>query len=100
MKVTLTANGRTYALKTPAKGIPTAEVPQIEACPSCGQKPHLEESFKVAGRGIRETTHDTYVTDAHAVCCGAYVGTLRATVSTIFGIEEDERVLNGRARVY
>lgn len=37
---------------------------------------------------------------SETACCGAELGTMRARVSMIFGIEEDERVLNGRARVY
>lgn len=94
MRVTLRFEDRTYSAQAPPPGAPAAEVPAL-ACPHCGEQP-----LRAAGRGIRETTHDTYVADAACQACGGAVGTLRAQVDTIFGIEEDERVLHGRARVY
>ncbi len=66
------------------------------ACPAAGCAPPL----KVGGSGRRIESHDTYAADAFCMCCGARVGTLRVVCSTIFGVEEDERVLNGRCRVY
>jgi hypothetical protein len=44
--------------------------------------------------------HDEVYGAAHCVACGEKVGTLRVKVSTLFGIEEDIAVLNGRCRVY
>ncbi len=45
-------------------------------------------------------TYDTYESDGGCICCATVLGKLVVTVSTIFGIEEDERVLSGRCRVY
>jgi hypothetical protein len=65
------------------------------ACPKCKGTP-----FTAKGQHITHHDHDTYY--AHAICCkcGAPVGQMKTVVSTIFGIEEDERVLFGRCRVY
>jgi hypothetical protein len=69
---------------------------KTEACPHCGEKP-----MKVQGTGKHIESHDTYAAGAICLCCGKSVGTLRARMDTIFGLEEDERVLvHGRARVY
>lgn len=65
-------------------------------CPSCKAAAPL----KVSGKGNHIESHDTYAARAVALCCRKEIGTIRATMSTIFGVEEDERVLNGRARVY
>ena len=70
------------------------------ACAKCGAK--VGGKFKVQGRpGSRVRTYNTYESDARCVACQQSIGKLVATVSTIFGIEEDERViLYGRPRVY
>lgn len=65
------------------------------ACPKCEDEP-----LRVRGEGNHIESHDTYAARALCVACGTELGTIRARMSTIFGIEEDERVLNGRARVY
>jgi len=44
--------------------------------------------------------HDTYTAPCQCCDCDEIIGTLVVKVSTIFGIEEDARVLNGRYRVY
>lgn len=65
-------------------------------CPACGVKP-----FKAQGGNPRPSADDrAYEADAACARCGARVGTLRAEVDTLFGVREDERVLNGRCRVY
>lgn len=65
-------------------------------CPKCGAAP-----LKVQGTGRRPSADDrAWEADAVAVCCGAYVGTLRAEVNTLFGVREDRAVLEGRCRVY
>lgn len=67
------------------------------ACPACG----APAPFKVAGHDRRIASHDTYAADARALCCNARVGTLKAKIETLFGLEEDAAVLvHGRARVY
>jgi hypothetical protein len=65
------------------------------ACPECNAKP-----FKVRGLGRRIAAHDTYAAYAKTLCCDKRVGELRVTVGSIFGLEEDERVLRGPWRVY
>jgi hypothetical protein len=65
------------------------------ACPACGAEP-----FGARGLGRRIAAHDTYAADAVATCCGKHVGELRVTLGTIFGLEEDERVLTGPWKVY
>lgn len=66
------------------------------ACPHCGATP-----FKAAGaKGTMVKGHDTYTSDGGCVGCKVVTGKLVVTVNTLFGIEEDERVLLGRCRVY
>ena len=56
--------------------------------------------MQVQGNGESVESRDTYRADAHCLACGETIGVLRVKMSTIFGIEEDKRVLNGRCRVY
>ncbi len=67
-----------------------------------GECPHCNEpDLKVAGvKGTMVRGHDTYTADAGCIMCNTVLGKLIVTVNTLFGIEEDERVLNGRCRVY
>ncbi len=66
------------------------------ACPKCKATP-----FMIAGGGQRIEGHDTYAADGACLSCRKPIGVIRAKVSTLFGLEEDERVLyHGRARVY
>jgi hypothetical protein len=76
---------------------PEADHAVVEGeCPHCHATP-----FKAAGvRGSMVKTFDTYVSDAGCVGCKAVTGKLVVTVNTLFGIEEDERVRQGRCRVY
>lgn len=64
-------------------------------CPGCGATP-----FMVQGHGRHRHTHDTLRAAGTATCCGDSVGYIYAKMDTLFGLEEDEAVLNGRARVY
>lgn len=64
-------------------------------CPGCGATP-----FMVQGHGRHRHTHDTFRAAGTAKCCGDSVGYIYAKANTLFGLEEDEVVLNGRARVY
>lgn len=69
-----------------------------EACPH-----GCEGSLPLRVRGTAGSMrhdHDTRYADAIALCCGNRVGWIEAKVSTVFGIEEDERVLAGPWRVY
>lgn len=79
----------------PRRPHPQADHVVLEVCPSCSAAP-----CEVRGSGVSHHDHDTYYARAIARCCGADVGELRATVSTLFGIDEDRAVLDGRPRVY
>jgi hypothetical protein len=63
-------------------------------CPNC-KVPNTPIQGGDVERGF-----NTYTAPAACATCRVLVGKLVVTVSTIFGIEEDEAVLNGRARVY
>ena len=95
MKITLQIGKRTLEAKLPYEGAPHVAV-EGHSCPKC--RPAVTPLLL---RGVyRHYDHDTYYSDAHCVACGTHVGELRAKVETIFGIEEDTRVLHGRCRVY
>lgn len=66
-----------------------------ESCPNCEHEP-----CRVRGRGTQWHGHDTHYAVGFALCCNAQLGRIEVKVSTIFGIEEDRRVLEGRHRVY
>jgi hypothetical protein len=91
VKIRIHVRGKILAAKLPHKNADYV-VTTIAIC-KCGSK-------RVRGRGIREQTHDTYIADAMCVECGEAIGSIHCTLSTIFGLAEDERVLNGRCRVY
>jgi hypothetical protein len=66
-------------------------------CPKCGALP-----CNVQGTG-RRISSDDRAYEATGVClaCKQAIGTIRAETGTLFGVEEDERVLaSGRWRVY
>lgn len=65
-------------------------------CPTCKAK----ELRFIGEKARQEIGHDTVTAPALALCCGAKVGVVTVTLSTIFGLDEDERVLHGRPRVY
>lgn len=93
MEVTLTTTGGVFSAKAPYVGAAYVEVDGW-AC-ACGLN-------KIHGTGERIESRDTYASEA--VCadikCRKRAGTLRIKVVTLFGIEEDEAVLNGPWRVY
>ena len=91
MRITLTMNGGTYRCRRPHRE--AAFVVSTHRC-ACGAN-------TVAGiTGAVIETRDTYRSDAVCTRCRASLGVLRVKVSTLFGLEEDERVLSGRCRVY
>ena len=96
MDITFKVEGERAARKCV---LPFPESPLVDVAGEC---PHCQNiPFKARGDGNITRGHDTY--EARALCCncGVYVGQIVAKVSTIFGIEEDDRVLNGsRCRVY
>ncbi|MDO8631119.1 MAG: hypothetical protein Q7R41_11565 [Phycisphaerales bacterium] len=94
MKITLTdTDGRKLVAAPPFEGADHVVV-EHGKCPACGCAP-----LKARGQG-QTHDHDTYRADAICLECGKPCGVIHVKVSTIFGIEEDERVLNGRCRVY
>ncbi len=93
MIVTLQTETARHPARVPFAGADHALVDA--ACPICKTPAPLKV------RGVSPShDHDTWSADAMAVCCGARIGQLQAKVSTIFGIDEDRAVLNGRPRVY
>jgi len=61
---------------------------------------HCGGEYLTVRGGDPTVDYDTYTSKAVCAVCGEHLGTLKVKVSTLFGIEEDQRVLNGRARVY
>lgn len=64
-------------------------------CPACSAAP-----WRVSGGPQREVDDRVLVARAACRSCGAWVGELHVRFATLFGFEEDRRVLHGRARVY
>lgn len=65
-------------------------------CPHCAVTP-----IKTRGDDHEQSIeHDRITAPAYCFDCRGYVGKLLVVFSTIFGLEEDARVLGGRARVY
>ena len=60
-------------------------------CPSCKA---LELRVQGAGRRVSDDDR-AWEADAFSVCCNQRVGTIRAETNTLFGVREDQRVLNG-----
>lgn len=103
--VLVTSDGVRHAGNPICSGSPDHDfvsVPGFSQCPACGENLADDDSkLFVRGTGITGHDNNTYYADAIALCCKKPVGQLRATVDTIFGIEEDEAVLeHSRCRVY
>lgn len=64
-------------------------------CPSCGVP-----EFALQGHGIEQVDEETIRAACRCFNCNDPVGYVYHRESTIFGREEDERVLRGRCRVY
>lgn len=64
-------------------------------CPKC------DGVLRIGGSGKRPSSDDrAWEADGYSLCCLVPVGLIRVEVDTIFGVREDEAVLNGRCRVY
>lgn len=93
MRVMLTmADGTTHEGREPHHGAPFVEVPI--PCPHCA------EPLQAQGVGEQEHGHDFIASAARCGRCRREIGRIRVTFSTIFGLEEDAAVLQGRCRVY
>lgn len=89
MKMWLTCEGERVAIATPFEGADHAVVTG-GACPGCGASP-----FKIAGDGRRPSIDDrAWEADGYALCCKRCVGVIRVEPSTLFGVREDEAVMN------
>ena len=94
VNITVSVGGKVHAA---TRSTPDADHVVVDMpCPHCKVMP-----LKVRGRGSPARGHDFYKnTDAITLCCGKSVDWIRAKLDTIFGLEEDERVLNGPWKVY
>ncbi len=93
MKVTVDISGESRACSLPES---EKWIDVDGRCPSCNA-----DGLRVIGDKRRQQIgHDTVTAPALALCCGREVGAVHVEMSTIFGLEEDERVLHGRPRVY
>lgn len=94
MKIDLHAtDGRVLECREPYAGASHVEVPGHQC--ECSR----DQTLTVQG-GATTEGHDTISARAACTRCRGHVGTLIVTVTTMWGIEEDRRVLAGRARVY
>lgn len=94
MTITLkTSNGMLLECVKRYHDAPTVDVPGVP-CEAC------KRPLSVRGLRCKETKPDTF--EAEAVCadCQASAGTLIVTMGSIFGAEEDARVLGGPWKVY
>jgi len=64
-------------------------------CPGCDAEPFYVKTHPPQGHDDR-----TWKAGAYCCDCGDPVGWIYWAADTIFGTEEDERVLRGRPRVY
>lgn len=94
IKLLLKHDGSTRVCSLP---FPEAAYAEAEgACPCCADVP-----FKVAGKSPHNAADDrAYEATAECLRCRNTLGVLRVETSTLFGVTEDEAVLNGRCRVY
>lgn len=93
MKLEFKTKEKAMEIALPAPGSAFAVV-EID-CPNCGE----EGPIKVAGTTQVEEGRQIK-SQAQARCCGRPVGELVLTEDSLWGIEEDRAVLEGRARVY
>lgn len=104
MKITVQIGDTHWKAHLPYDGAAHVVVDDYVQCPNCGWRPPtvlgILTGIKVHGRHQRIESRDTYRSEAISICCDQVVGVIRVQMSTIFGIEEDERVLNGPWRVY
>jgi hypothetical protein len=64
-------------------------------CPAC------LEPLRVGGAGSQPSADDrAYEARAFCMSCKRFMGTLRVETDTLFGVREDEAVLNSRYRVF
>ncbi len=105
MKITIVLDdGSRYVAKLPYEGAPHCEVklPLAKACDcakaearkASARGPDVQAELFISGTGIKHQNHDTVFADAIALCCKRKIGTIETKLATLFGIEEDERVMS------
>ena len=103
MKITVTTTaGTTLTAKLPYKGATFAVIAHGCTDSSCDNRPQEEDpGMTVKPSKTKIVERDTVEGDALCNVCEAPIGRITVKFSTIFGIEEDARVLSGRyGRVY
>jgi hypothetical protein len=75
---------------------PHVELEGGQSCPRCGDAPLRAAGFK----GRPEEKDGATFAACGCYACGKHVGTIKVELLSIFGEEEDQRVLNGKPRVY
>jgi len=96
VRVEVVIGGEKASIVQPLPDSERVAVLEPKACRACKATPLF-----VRGRGKRIGGRDYYEATACCERCGEQVGTIRAFVQTIFGLEEDERVIHGsRCRSY
>ena len=102
MKITVVlADGTRHNADLPYDGA-THVVASVD-CPHGCQRPvvlGIVLKLKIRGTGIDRTTHDTHYAGAVALCCQRRIGTIETKMSTVFGLDEDQRVLGGPWKVF
>jgi len=92
-RVEVTIDDITYEVTREAGGL---RAHMAIACPGCK---HAAPTY-LGGKNQRIAGHDFYEADAWTLCCMHPLGKVRAYCSTLFGLEEDERIAASRCRVY
>lgn len=124
MKVTITIDGVDHRGVAPHEGADHVVV--ATRCPTCGELHAVVEGGRIVALGTPAklaTAHpkaellpppddlqvrlvsyvegyDRYTGSALCLRCQRVIGPMVVIVSTLFGIEEDRQVLQGRCRVY
>jgi hypothetical protein len=102
MKITVQVNGKALVARPPYAD---AEYVTIEAtCPTpdCDNGKEAMDEGRMSVRSDTRRLVDDSAYEGEAYCnhCRTPIGEMRTEIATIFGIEEDERVLNGPWKVY
>lgn len=91
--------GRVVALARPGRIEEAIKASAKEHGGKCFAEPP-PATFRVRSNATPAEDYDTLTGPAECARCRTRVGTLVVKVPTMWGIEEDRRVLHGRARVY
>ncbi len=93
MKIELRREGKRYQCKREHSDSRAVDVQGDVTCDRRGSALRIYSPEAIKG-------HNTVEGRAFSQCCDEPVGRLIVIFETLFGLEEDERVLDGRCRVY